>query len=409
MTQILHICTAGSVDDGKSTLIGQLLYQTHSIPEDKWAEIERASLAKGLDFIDLSLLTDGLIMEREKGITIDVAYIYFASQQRKYILADTPGHFEYTRNMITGASQSQVCVIMVDALKGLREQTHRHLYIACLLGLQEVIFCVNKMDLIGYDKTVFEKYIADLHALTASFDTKNTHFSIIPISALQGENIVFPTQKMPWYKGDCLLSFLEKISLKTTPKPVRFAAQSMIKTKDFQGIAGKLVSGNLKVGDELFFLQQKKKANLSALYKGEKQIMEASEGESLVLQINPPFEAERGEYITIEKDMLIGKTQIDCILCWLDEADCEIGGNYFLQQVAFSANIFVKQIKSKINIITLQKEDSNVLKMNDIAFIRIFSEQAIFIDDFSQNPANGRFILIDKQTNHTVALGLMLS
>lgn len=407
MTHILHICTAGSIDDGKSTLIGQLLYQTNSIPEDKLAEMERASLAKGLNFIDLSLLTDGLILEREKGITIDVAYIYFSTQNKKYILADTPGHWEYTRNMITGVSQSQVCIIMIDAQKGLQEQTHRHLYIACLLGLKELIFCVNKMDLISYEEAIFEKYVADLQALTKSFVTKNTRFSIIPISALQGENMVAISAKMPWYKGECLLSFLEKISLKTSEKPVRFVVQNMIQTNDFQGISGKLVSGNLYQGQELFFLQTAEKAQLLSLHKGENEVKKASEGESLVLKTNPQIWAKRGDSITIEANILAAKTQIHCTLCWLDEVNADLKKGYFLQQSSFLTEVRIAQIFSKIDIISLQQQESTVLCMNDIARAEILCESPIFIDNFEENPANGRFILIDKETNRTVALGLV--
>ncbi len=407
MTQLLHICTAGSVDDGKSTLIGQLLYQTNSIPEDKWAEIERASLAKGLDFIDLSLLTDGLIVEREKGITIDVAHIYFSFQNKKYILADTPGHFEYTRNMITGASQSQVCMIMIDAKRVLTEQTRRHLYIACLLGLQEVVFCINKMDLVSYEQLIFEQYVADLQVLISSFDTKKTHFSVIPISALAGENIVFPTQKMAWYKGDCLLQILAKINIYEAEKPVRFFVQNIIKTNDFQGIAGKLVSGNLQKGDTIFLLQKEKYTQISAIYKGEKSIDFAAEGESLLLEIEPFIAVERGECLTIKADILPGKKVFSVQLCWLDETEGKTGKSYLLQQSTFRTEAMLSEIQYVINITTQEKITAYSLKMNDIALVALQTEKPLFIDSFDENPANGRFILIDKDTFHTVALGLV--
>lgn len=403
---ILHICTAGSVDDGKSTLIGQLLYQTKSIPEDKWAEIERASIAKGLDFIDLSLLTDGLIIEREKGITIDVAYIYFASATRKYILADTPGHIEYTRNMITGASQSQVCIIMIDAQKGILEQTHRHLYIACLLGMQEVVFCVNKMDLVGYEERIFNKYVADLQVLIASFDTKNTRFNILPISALKGENLVSASDKMPWYKGVCLLALLEEMEIMSSDKPVRFWVQGNIKTDTFQGITGKLVSGALSVGENVLFLQENHPAKVLGIYKGGRQVEKAMAGESLVLQVSPSLLPKRGECITIEQERVVSKTSLNCTLCWLDEQKSKIGQRYLLQQGVFSTVVRIEQIHSKIDIITLQYSATTILEMNDIAVVDIVLESPIYIDSFQDNAANGRFILIDMDTNHTVALGL---
>lgn len=407
MTQLLSLCTAGSVDDGKSTLIGQLLYQTNSIPDDKWAEIERASLAKGLDFIDLSLLTDGLIVEREKGITIDVAYIYFATKKKKYILADTPGHFEYTRNMITGASQSQACLIMIDAKRGLKEQTHRHLYIACLLGLQEVVFCINKMDLVSYEQAVFEQYVADLQGLISSFDTKKIGFSFVPVSALAGENIVFPTQKMTWYKGDCLLQILEKIEIQEAEKPVRFFVQNIIKTNDFQGIAGKLVSGNLQKGDTLFLLQKEKYTQISAIYKGEKKVDSATKGESLLLEIAPFIEIERGECFTIKEDILPEKKEFSVQLCWLDETEGKTGKSYLLQQSTFRIEATISAIEYVVNITTQEKMAAYSLKMNDIALVSIQTEKPLFIDSFEENPANGRFILIDKDTFHTVALGLV--
>lgn len=359
-----------------------------------------------MNFIDLSLLTDGLIIEREKNITIDVAYIYFASEKRKYILADTPGHLEYTRNMITGASQSQVCLIMIDAKKGLQEQTKRHLYIACLLGLQEVIFCVNKMDLLGYEQAIFESYLSDLQALINSFHTKNTHFSFLPISALEGENIAFPTQKMPWYKGECLLSLLEKIEIKTAEKPMRFGAQGKIETLNFQGITGKLLSGNLKVGDNLVFLQGNTTAKLTAIYKGEKKVAEAKAGESLVLATDSPFLPERGEIIIVESAILQGKTAFSATLCWLDEVEGETGKKYILQQGTFEIFVFIEKIKEKMNFLSMQYEAANSLKMNDIAAVFIRTETAIFIENFAENAAMGRFILIDCETNRTVALGL---
>lgn len=407
MTQLLSLCTAGSVDDGKSTLIGQLLYQTNSIPDDKWAEIEQASLAKGLDFMDLSLLTDGLIVEREKGITIDVAYIYFSTKKRKYILADTPGHFEYTRNMITGASQSQVCLIMIDAKRGLTEQTHRHIYIACLLGLQEVIFCINKMDLVAYQQFVFEQYIADLQTLITTFDTKKTRFSFVPISAFEGENIVYPTQKMLWYKSDALLQILEKIEIREAEKPVRFFVQNIIKMNDFQGVAGKLVSGNLQKGDTLFLLQKEKHTQISAIYKGEKKIDTATAGESLLLEIAPFIEVERGECLTIKNDILPGKKEFFVQLCWLDEAEAQICKSYLLQQSSFATEATILAIEYVVNITTQEKKVAYSLKMNDIAIVSVQTEKPIFIDSFEENPANGRFILIDKNTFHTVALGLV--
>lgn len=415
---ILKIATAGSVDDGKSTLIGRLLYETQSITKDKIEALEAASKRKGLDFVDLSLLTDGLIAEREQGITIDVAHIYFNTPQRKYIIADTPGHFEYTRNMVTGASNAAVSVILVDARNGVSEQTKRHFYIASLLRVKEVIVAVNKMDLVDYDEAQFRKIQSDFVEKVgeASFDEQRITF--IPLSSLYGENIVEVSVKMPWYKGESLLQHLEnieldKISHNSSELPARFGVQYVIRPKteefhDYRGYAGRLSSGTLSVGDLIQVHPSGQVSNIKTIEKFGKQLEHASAGDSVTLTLETDIDVSRGNMLTTTNESIEPQKQLNARVCWLDAQPLTAGKTYLLQHGINIQKAKITALNSVMNIETMNLEQNrNELNLNEIGFIELKTAQPLFTDKYKDNPANGSFILIDTQTNSTVGVGFV--
>lgn len=414
---ILRIATAGSVDDGKSTLIGRLLYETNSITKDKIEALESASKRKGLDFLDLSLLTDGLIAEREQGITIDVAHIYFSTPKRKYIIADTPGHFEYTRNMVTGASNTSVSIILIDARNGVIEQTKRHFYISSMLKIKNVIVAVNKMDLVGYSKERFEEIKSEFSALAEKISFEGQNITFIPLSSLFGENLVNKSTEMTWYEGDSLLETLENIHNSESiiqNSLARFPVQYVIRPKteefhDYRGYAGKVAGGTFFVGDLVEALPSGQVSKIKTIEKFGEQLESATSKESVVITLEDDIDVSRGNMLVKAGEQPEAKKEVTAQICWLDKTPLSPGKTYLLQHGINRVKAKVLAINDKIDVLTLNRfqNESDNIKLNEIGWISLKTASPIFADKFELNPANGAFILIDEQTNNTVGIGLV--
>lgn len=412
---ILRITTAGSVDDGKSTLIGRLLYDTRSIANDKMEAIEATSKRKGLDFTDLSLLTDGLIAEREQGITIDVAHIYFSTPNRNYIIADSPGHVEYTRNMITGASNSTVSLILVDARKGVIEQTTRHFYIASLLRIKQVVVCINKMDLVQYDEQIYLSIKKAFEVLIEKAGFEGQFVKFIPVAAKDGDNIVFPSMNMPWYNRETLLEVLENISVMeiVSDGPARFPVQYVIRPHsdefhDFRGYAGKLSSGTFLKGDEVIVLPSLKKSKIKNIQFYFESKSEAGSNESVLITLEDELDISRGNMLTRESESFVQQTELNATVCWMDESQGLAGKMYSLQHGTNRVKAKLTTIISILDIHTLEDSPGKIFfNLNDIGEVKIKLAKPIFADPYNENPANGSFILIDEYSNNTVAVGFV--
>ncbi|MCZ2473672.1 sulfate adenylyltransferase [Aquirufa ecclesiirivi] len=413
---ILRIATAGSVDDGKSTLIGRLLYETNSITKDKIEALESASKRKGLDFLDLSLLTDGLIAEREQGITIDVAHIYFSTPTRKYIIADTPGHVEYTRNMVTGASNAKVSLILVDARQGVVEQTARHLSIAALLRIPKVIVCVNKMDLVQYDEAKFEAIKDSLGSLVAQTTFEGQEISFLPISSLFGQNITQAADKMPWYQGNTLLGELEAFEYAESlaHAPARFPVQWVIRPKteeyhDYRGYAGKISSGTFQVGDVIKALPTGQESTISSIEKFGEQLERAVAGDSVVITLTTDVDISRGNSLVLASDTQAPQLKdFTAQICWLDHQALSPGKTYLLQHGVNLTKAKISQITERLDVVAqTSSQDVDSLKLNEIGGIQLRTAQPIMADVYAENPSNGAFILIDEFSNSTVGVGFV--
>ena len=412
---ILRITTAGSVDDGKSTLIGRLLYDTRSITADKLDAIEITSKRKGLDFTDLSLLTDGLIAEREQGITIDVAHIYFSTPARKYIIADTPGHVEYTRNMITGASNASLSMILVDARKGVIEQTRRHFYIASMLRIKHVVVCVNKMDLVEYEESVFEKIKADFNAITSKAGFEGQEVEFIPVAAKDGDNIVFSSLNMPWYKGETLLEFLENTTAGKTHEnlPSRFAVQYVIRPHkhefhDFRGYAGRVSSGFFRTGDEVTILPSLKTSKIKDILFYDQKTKKAVAKQSVVITLEDDVDLSRGNMLVKKEDQVSQLNELNAVICWMEEAPMVTEKMYLLQHGVNRVKAKISSVQTVLDIHTLESHvDKKTFQLNDIGEVRLRLAKPIFADAYDFNPANGSFILIDEFSHNTVAVGFI--
>lgn len=411
---ILRIATAGSVDDGKSTLIGRLLYETQSITKDKIEALEAASKRKGLDFVDLSLLTDGLIAEREQGITIDVAHIYFNTPTRKYIIADTPGHFEYTRNMVTGASNASVSIILVDSRHGVGEQTKRHFYIASLLRIKHVIVAVNKMDLVNYSQERFEEIKKDFIAASDKVGFEGQSVDFIPLSSLFGENLIKKSEKMAWYEGDSLLSRLEQIGdNEFVNLPARLPVQYVIRPKteefhDYRGYAGKIASGEFHVGDIIEALPSGQVSKIKSIEKFGEQLELGKAGESVVVTLEDDIDISRGNMIARIGETPSASKEIKARICWLETKPLVAGRTYLLQHGINIQKCKVLSLDSVMDVEHLEiKNDRDQLKLNEIGWVSLKTAQPIFADRYDENPANGAFILVDDQTNGTVGVGFV--
>jgi sulfate adenylyltransferase subunit 1 len=409
---ILRISTAGSVDDGKSTLIGRLLYDTQSLSKDKIENIESLSKQRGLAEIDLSLITDGLTAEREQGITIDVAHIYFNTPKRKYIVADTPGHVEYTRNMITGASNSQVFMILIDARNGIIEQTKRHLFIASLMEIQNIVFVINKMDLVDYEEGVYLKIRAEIDQLKEKFELQNRNLTFIPVSAKVGDNVVSQSQKMSWYTGTTLIDYLENTEVANIENAdLRFNVQYVIRPHsdefhDFRGYAGKVKSGEVKVGDELVVLSSGQSSKVKALHRYKDQLLVAKEGEALTIELEDDIDISRGDILTLSQEKIEGSKSISSDICWLGKEPLVQQKRYILQHGSASVPVKIGAVKSQLDFDTLNFEPNPTeVSVNSINKMDIRSAAPLFIDDFKSNPKNGYFILVDEGSNATVGVG----
>jgi sulfate adenylyltransferase subunit 1 len=414
---ILRIATAGSVDDGKSTLIGRLLFETQSITKDKIEALKNASQRKGLDFVDLSLLTDGLIAEREQGITIDVAHIYFNTPTRKYIIADTPGHFEYTRNMVTGASNASVSIILIDARNGVGEQTRRHFYISSLLEIKNVVVAVNKMDLVEYDENRFNEIKNDFFELSDKLRKPNQHITFIPISSLYGENIVTQSEKMNWYEGNSLLQILEAIApedIDAEVLPFRFPVQQVIRPKseeyhDFRGYAGKIASGQINKGDMLTALPSQQISKVKEILKYDLSLGSAHQTESVVITLEDDIDISRGNMLVKVGEQPELKKQIDAKICWMDTDAMKIGKTYWIQHGVNRVKTKISAINSRLEISTFEEcENVDELNLNQIGVVSFKLSGFVFADSFEANPANGAFIIIDEFNNNTVGVGFVL-
>ena len=404
---ILRFITAGSVDDGKSTLIGRLLYDSKSILADQLEALEQQSKNKNDDGIDLAIITDGLRAEREQGITIDVAYRYFATPKRKFIIADAPGHTQYTRNMITGASNSELIIILVDARNGVTEQTRRHSIIASLLNIPEVVVAVNKMDLVGYSEEVFNNIKQEYEEIAKRLGLKSVHY--FPISAFVGDNIVNTTEAMPWYKGNSLLDFLETVEIrKGNYDQPRFQVQYVIRPQtealhDYRGYAGEVISGTYRKGDAIIVEPEGITTKLSKIeYNGE-EVAEAKAGDPVVLHIEDDIDISRGDYFAKQGAEPQQGQDIEAIVCWMDKRELREGNKYLLQQRSKLVKAIVKEIEYKIDVNTLnQTEGVESVKLNEIAKIRLKTASPLVYDAFQSNPPMGSAILIDETSNATV-------
>jgi sulfate adenylyltransferase subunit 1 len=411
---VLRIATAGSVDDGKSTLIGRLLHDTKSLTKDKLEAITVTSKRKGLDFTDLSLLTDGLIAEREQGITIDVANIYFSTPNRKYIIADTPGHVEYTRNMITGASNAQVSIILIDARNGIIEQTKRHLFISSLLKIETVFVCVNKMDLVNFEEAVFTSIKNEFVELSKKIGFEGDLY-FVPIAARDGDNVVDNSPRMSWYKGSSLLQLLEELPVhaKERSLPARLPVQYVIRPRntdhhDFRGYAGRLKTGTLQKGKKVVVLPSLKESLIKSVSVADKQVDKAFAGESVVIELEEDVDVSRGNMIVDPATKYNHVNTITATLSWMEEQPVVAGKSFLLQHNTNRVKAKLIQLQSVLDIETMEeKTDVSQLKLNDIGRVIIKTAKPIFADTYQSNPDNGSFILIDEFSNNTVAVGFI--
>jgi len=411
---LLRFITAGSVDDGKSTLIGRLLYDSHAIFEDQLQAMRRASRFSDSDTPDLAILTDGLKAEREQGITIDVAYKYFSTPRRKFIIADAPGHVQYTRNMVTGASNCDLAIILIDARNGVAEQTRRHTYIASLLGIKHLVVAVNKMDMIGYDEEAFYRIAATFKKFSNDLNFKTIHF--IPVSALHGENIVHESIHFAWYQGPALLPYLETINTEKDETTVgaRFPVQWVIRPQsddlhDYRGYAGNMMSGKLRVGDLVGVFPGGQTSRIERIEMFGKELSEAEVPTSIVLHLEDDIDVSRGDIIAPLSAAPIVGQELKARICWMDdEKNLISGGKYMLQHHGKKVRCIVREISDKIQIETLQLVDAQSVILNDIATISIKTASPLALDLYAHNRSNGAFILIDEQTCRTVAAGMVL-
>lgn len=411
---LLRFTTAGSVDDGKSTLIGRLLYDSKSIFEDQYEAIKNTSEKRGEEYVNLALLTDGLRAEREQGITIDVAYRYFATPKRKFIIADTPGHIQYTRNMVTGASTANAAIILIDARKGVIEQTMRHSYIASLLRIPHVIVCVNKMDLVAYNEEVFEKIKNDYQAFASRLDITDIHF--LPISALKGDNVVEPSQNMDWYKGSTLMYLLENIHIANdlNHSDARFPVQYVIRPMsneyhDYRGYAGRVAGGIFKKGDNVVVLPGGGISKIKSIDFGNVELEEAYAPMSVTLTLEDEIDISRGDMIVRSDDQPLPTQDIEVMVCWLNEKKLQINGKYALKHTSRDVRCVIKDVQYKVNVNTLEMlENEKEVGLNDIAKLTIRTTAPLMIDKYKQNRTTGSVILIDEATNVTVGAGMIV-
>ena len=412
--ELLRFTTAGSVDDGKSTLIGRLLYDSKNIFADQLDALQKSSERRGLKHIDLSLLTDGLKDEREQGITIDVAYRYFSTPKRKFIIADTPGHIQYTRNMVTGASTANAALILIDARKGVVEQTKRHSFIASLLQVQHIMICINKMDLVDFSQTRFDEIKDEYCDFASKLAIKDYEF--IPISALNGDNVVNRSNEMPWYNGPTLMYSLENIQVANDINhlDMRFPIQTVIRPKsnefpDFRGYAGRLAGGIVRVNDEIKVLPYGMTSTVKAIHGPKGKIEEAFAPQSITIELTDEIDISRGDMLVKVNNVPDQQKEIEAMVCWLGENQMRIGNKYAIKHTTRDGRVIIQDIVYQTDLNTIKRnEDVNELNTNDIGRIKLKSTVALIKDSYRQNRITGSFILIDEGTNNTVGAGMIL-
>ena len=412
--ELLRFTTAGSVDDGKSTLIGRLLYDSKAIFDDQMEAVERASEKTGDGSVNLALLTDGLRAEREQGITIDVAYRYFATPKRKFIIADTPGHIQYTRNMVTGASTANLAIILIDARHGVLEQTIRHAYIASLLQIPHAIICVNKMDLVDYSEKVFEDIKTAFLSVASKIDVQDIRF--VPISALKGDNVVKRTNNMDWYDGPTLLYLLENIHIGSDYNHIdfRFPVQYVIKPqtdeyRDFRGYAGRIASGILRVGDAVKILPSGFTSKVKSIVLFGKELEYAYAPQSVTITLEDEIDISRGDMIVRENNVPQSSQDINLMICWLNEKPMQVGGKYAIKHTTSDARCLVKDLQYKVDINSMERiKDDKSFGLNEIGKIQIRTTKPLFFDSYRRNRISGSIILIDEATNVTVGAGMIV-
>jgi len=411
---ILRFATAGSVDDGKSTLIGRLLYDTKTVFSDQIDAVERVSREHGDEHVNLALLTDGLRAEREQGITIDVAYRYFATPRRKFIIADTPGHVQYTRNMVTGASTADLALVLVDARKGVLEQSRRHAFLATLLQVPHLVLCVNKMDLVGYSQDVYDAIHREFTAFAAKLRVPD--LAIIPMSALNGDNVVTRSQEMPWYEGTSLLHHLENLHVASDRNliDVRFPVQYVVRPQsdtwhDYRGYAGQVAGGVLRKGDQVMVLPSGFTSTIKSVETADGEVEEAYPPMSVTVRLEDDIDVSRGDMICRPTNAPNVSQDIDAMVCWMDEtAPLRVGGKYFIKHTTRSARTIVKQLNYRLDVNTLHRdENAQALALNEIGRVQLRTTQPLMCDTYGRNRTTGGFILVDEATNRTVAAGMI--
>jgi bifunctional enzyme CysN/CysC len=412
---LLRFATAGSVDDGKSTLIGRLLFDTKTIFEDQLESVEAVSAARGDEYTNLALLTDGLRAEREQGITIDVAYRYFATPRRKFIIADTPGHIQYTRNMVTGASTADLALILVDARKGLVEQSRRHAFLTSLLRVPHLVLCVNKMDLVDWDQAVYERIADEFTSFAAKLDAPD--LTVIPISALNGDNIASRSDKSPWYEGPSLLHHLEHVHIASDRNlvDVRFPVQYVIRPQsttvtDYRGYAGQVASGVLKPGDEVMVLPSGLTSTIASIDTADGPIDEAFPPMSVTVRLTDEIDISRGDMICRPNNAPAVAQDVEAMICWMDEtAPLSVGSKYLIKHTTRTVKTVVRGLQYRLDVNTLHRDDSaGSLALNEIGRVKLRTAMPLLADEYRRNRTTGGFVLIDESTNRTVAAGMII-
>jgi sulfate adenylyltransferase subunit 1 len=412
---VLKIATAGSVDDGKSTLIGRILYDTKSLTDDKLEAIEEKSKQRGFDYLDFSLATDGLVAEREQGITIDVAHIYFSTRKKSFIIADTPGHIEYTRNMVTGASTAQASIVLIDARNGVVEQTYRHFFINNLLRIKDVVIAINKMDLVDFSEDKYNIIKGEIEYLASKSEYKNQRLTFIPLSALQGDNVVDPSENMPWYQGETLLDHIEKLGEEDINEvsQVRFPVQTVIRPKtaeyhDFRGYAGKIYGGDFEIGDEVAVLPSQTTSKIKSIHFFDEEYASAKNGSSVTLTLEDNVNVSRGDMLVkVNEEPKITK-QLDATICWMDKEPLQASQKYYIQHGVNDAQAKITQLSSIIKTDFSGKiNNPSALELNQIGDIQLKLSKPLLVDAYHQNKSNGSFILINPKTNNTVGVGFI--
>jgi bifunctional enzyme CysN/CysC len=412
--ELVRLATTGSVDDGKSTLIGRLLYDTKQIFQDQLEAIEEASKRRGSDYVDLALLTDGLRAEREQGITIDVAYRYFATPKRKFILADTPGHIEYTRNMVTGSSTADIALVLVDARKGVLEQTRRHAFIASLLRVPHLVLCVNKMDLVDYDEKVYDEITDEFRDFAARLDINDLRF--VPVSALTGDNVVDSSENMPWYQGSPLLEIMETIHVASDRNLIdaRFPVQYVIRphtmeSQDYRGYAGQVASGVFRPGDEVVILPSGFTTKIASIDTYEGSLPEAAAPLSVAIRLEDDLDISRGDMMSRPHNQPQVGQDIDAIICWMsDSVDLKQGAKFAIKHTTRWARALVTDLHYRFDVSTLHRiDDATKLGLNEIGRVSLRTTSPLFFDEYRKNRETGSFILVDEVTNNTVGAGII--